>query len=40
MVREAMVLLKGFRFGNMYKMQGRTINDGCNSPIVPNIRVE
>ena len=37
MVRGAMVFLKGVRFGNMYKMQGRTISDGCNSSIVPDI---
>jgi hypothetical protein len=40
MVRGAMVLLKGVQFGNMYKIQGRTIIDGCNSSIVPDIGVE
>jgi hypothetical protein len=40
MVRGEMVLLKGVRFGTLYKMQGRTIGDGCNSSIVPDIRVE
>jgi hypothetical protein len=33
MVRGAMVLLKGFRFGTLDKMQGSTISDGCNSYI-------
>jgi hypothetical protein len=32
-----MVLLKGVQFGTMYKLQGSTINDGCNSSIVPDI---
>jgi hypothetical protein len=40
MVRGAMVLLKGFRFGTLYKIQGITISDGCNSSIVPDIGVE
>jgi hypothetical protein len=40
MVRGAMVLLKGVRFETLYKLQGSTINDGCNSSIVPNIGVE
>jgi hypothetical protein len=40
MVREAMVLLKGDRFGTLYKLQGSTISDGCNSSIVPDIGVE
>jgi hypothetical protein len=34
------VLLKGVRFRTMYKLQGSTISDGCNSYIVPNIGVE
>ena len=29
MVRGAMVLLKGVRFGTLYKLEGSTINDGC-----------
>ena len=37
MVRAAMVLLKGVRFGNLYKMQGSTISDGCNISIVHDI---
>ena len=40
MVRGAMVLLKGVWFGTLYKLQGRTISDGCNSSIVPDIEVE
>jgi hypothetical protein len=40
MIRGAMVLLKGVRFGTLYKMQGSTISDGCNSSIVPDIGVE
>jgi hypothetical protein len=40
MVRGAMVLLKGVRFGTLYKLQGSTISDGFNSSIVPNIGVE
>jgi hypothetical protein len=40
MVRGAMVLLKGVWFGILYKMEGRTISDGCNSSIVPAIGVE
>ena len=37
MVRGEMVLLKGVPFGTMYKLQGRTISDGCNSSIIPDI---
>jgi hypothetical protein len=40
MVQGEMVLLKGVRFGTMYKMKGRTISDGCNSSIVRDIGVE
>jgi hypothetical protein len=40
MVQGVMVLLKGVRFGNLYNMQGRTIIDGCNISIVPDIGVE
>jgi hypothetical protein len=40
MVRGVMVLLKGVWFGTPYKLQGRTISDGCNSSIVPDIGVE
>jgi hypothetical protein len=40
MVRGAMVLLKVVHIGTLYKLQGSTISDGCNSSIVPNIGVE
>ena len=40
MVRGAMVLLKGVRFGTLYKLQGSTITNGCNSFIVLDIGVE
>jgi hypothetical protein len=40
MVRGEMVLLKGVRFGTLYKLQGRTISDGCNSCIVHDIGFE
>jgi hypothetical protein len=33
MVRGAMALLKGVWFGTLYKLQGSTITDGCNSSI-------
>ena len=33
------MLLKRVRFGTLYKLQGRTIIDGCNSFIVHDIRV-
>jgi hypothetical protein len=39
-VQVEMVLSKGVRFGTLYKLQGRTISDGCNSSIVPDIGVE
>ena len=34
------MLLKGVRFGTLYKLQGRTISDGCNSSIFPDIGFE
>ena len=40
MVRGAIVLLKGVRFGDLYKLKVSTISDGCNSSIVPDIGVE
>jgi hypothetical protein len=40
MVRGEMVLLKGVWFGTLYKLQGSTIIDGCNSSIVPDIGFE
>jgi hypothetical protein len=33
-------MLKGVQFGTLYKMEGSTISDGCNSSIVPDIGVE
>jgi hypothetical protein len=39
-VRGVMVLLKGVQFGNLYKLQGNTISDGCNSSIVHDIGFE
>jgi hypothetical protein len=39
MVRGAMVMLKGIRFGTLYKLQGVNISYGCNSSIVPDIGV-
>jgi hypothetical protein len=35
-----MVLLKVVRFGTLYKLQGSTISDGCNSSIVHDIGFE
>jgi hypothetical protein len=40
MVQGEMVLLKGVQFVTLYKMQGRTITDGCNESIVLDIGVE
>ena len=40
MVRGTMVLLRGVRFVTLYKLQGITISDGCNSSNVPDIGVE
>jgi hypothetical protein len=40
MVRGELVLLKGVRFGTLYKLQGRNINYGCNISIVLDIGVE
>ena len=40
MVRGVMVLLKGVRIGTLYKLQGITISNGCNSSIVPDIGAE
>eukprot|EP00253_Pinus_taeda_P034723 PITA_34723 len=35
MVRGALVRMRGVRIGTLYKMQGSTIVDGCNSSVVP-----
>jgi hypothetical protein len=40
MVRGARVLLKGVWFGNLYKIQGSTINDGCNNFVFTKIGAE
>ena len=40
MVRGEMVLLKGVRFGTLYKLQGSIISDACNSSIVLDIVAE
>ena len=34
MVQGSMVLMRGFRYGTLYKLLGRTIIDECNSSIV------
>ena len=34
------MLLKGVHIGTMYKLQGITISNGCNSSIVPDIGEE
>jgi hypothetical protein len=34
------VLLKGVWIGTLYKLQGSTISDGCNSSIVHEIGAE
>eukprot|EP00253_Pinus_taeda_P031268 PITA_31268 len=35
MVRGALVLMWGVRIGTLYKLQGSTVVDGCNSSMVP-----
>eukprot|EP00253_Pinus_taeda_P028199 PITA_28199 len=35
MVRGALVLMRGVRIGTLYKLQGSTVVDGCNSSMVP-----
>jgi excinuclease UvrABC helicase subunit UvrB len=40
MVRGEMMLLKGLWFGTLYNMEGRNINDGCNSSIFHDIGVQ
>ena len=40
MVQGAMMLMKGVCFETLYKMLGRTISDGCNISIVPDIGFE
>ena len=36
MVRGALVLMRGVRTGTLYKLQGSTVIDGCNSSVVPD----
>eukprot|EP00253_Pinus_taeda_P002802 PITA_02802 len=38
MVRGALVLMRGVQTGTMYKLQGITVIDGCNSSVVPENR--
>src|SRR5271168_194580 len=40
MVRGALVLMRGVRIGTLYKLQGSTVVDGCNSSTVPENGVE
>jgi len=35
MVWGALVLMRGVRIGTLYKLQGSTVIDGCNSSVVP-----
>eukprot|EP00253_Pinus_taeda_P013395 PITA_13395 len=35
MVRGALVLMRGVQIGTLYKLQGSTVIDGCNSSMVP-----
>ena len=34
MVRGSMVLMRGFRYGTLYKLLGKTIIDECNNYVV------
>jgi len=34
MVRGALVLMRGVQIGTLYKLQGSTVVDGCNSSMV------
>jgi len=40
MVRGALVLMRGVKIGTLYKLQGSTIIDGCNSSMVSESGVE
>ena len=40
MVQGALVLVWGVRVGTLYKLQGSTIVDGCNSSVVPESGAE
>ena len=40
MVQGALVLMRGVQIATLYKLQGSTIIDGCNSYVVPESGVE
>eukprot|EP00253_Pinus_taeda_P009991 PITA_09991 len=40
MVRGALVLMRGVRIGTLYKLQGRTIINGCKNSVVPESGAE
>eukprot|EP00253_Pinus_taeda_P020890 PITA_20890 len=40
MVRGALVLMRGVYIGTLYKLQGSTVVDGCNSSVVPESGAE
>jgi len=40
MVQGALVLMRGVQIGNLYKLQGNTVIDGCNSFVVPESGAE
>ena len=40
MVRGALILMRGVWIGTLYKLQGSTVVDGCNSCMVPENGVE
>ena len=40
MVQGALVLMRGVQIGTLYKLQGNTVIDGCNSFVVPESGVE
>jgi len=40
MVRGALIFMQRVRIGTLYKLQGRTVVDGCNSSMVPEKGVE
>jgi len=39
-LRGALVLMQGVRTGTLYKIQGSTVINGCNSSLVPKIGAE
>ena len=40
MVRGALVLMQGVQIGTLYKLQGSTVVNGCNSSVVPESGTE